>query len=659
MFMHHRISIVLLLISSLSVYAQLQPQQQQQQQQRQRRMPEGIVPKRDLVYATLEDGQQMKLDLYLPEKATGDEPLIVWIHGGGWRNGSKQNVNPVIINLVPQGYAVASLDYRLGGLLKHPDHIHDCNAAIRWLKAHAGELGYSVAKVGVAGSSAGGHLALLVGVASDVPELQGKVGEHLDQSSRVDAIVDFYGPSDILALGKAKRGGQEFTVDEAFSKSASPVSYIDANDPPVLIYQGDADRTVVPQQSVIVDEMYRKLGLESTLHMLKGAGHGGPAFAKQLVHDEVAAFLKKHLKPQTQSDATFQQDTVMQAQLATTYTVTESASTPSLAVRRLHGLIWMAGTGRILPADTPQQVFDNALTRFKNNLKNNPHIDGVSFTGAWKDLEPKQGTFTFERLDAFVNAARDAKMPYKLVIIPGIGTPSDVFEQGAASINTKVANKYRPNFGEEVKVPIPWDPIFQDRFYKFVKVLSKRYTDDPLLVAVTVTVANFMSSETHLPRSASDMAQWQAASPDYAKKIETCWTDAFDRFAVFYPQQQLTLELANAVPGMDENLINIIKYGIAKHGDRFAVQNDQLSGKHDNMNLFSYRTITEFGPQVYHGFQTVAGWEFERSSERQGSMEQTAANFNKAQGKYLEIWYGDGANTQTCAKLRELVKFTP
>lgn len=287
--MFNRRWLVVTLLGFVSLSAMAQPQQQ-------RRLPEGIVTHRNLVYATLEDGQQLMLDLYLPEKMTGDEPLVVWIHGGGWRNGSKQSVNAAMIRLVPQGYAVASLDYRLGGLLKHPDHINDCNAAIRWLKVHAKAYGYSVAKVGVAGSSAGGHLALLVGVASDVPELQGKVGEHLDVSSRVDAIVDFYGPTDIMALGKAKRGGQELTVDEAFSKSASPVSYLDANDPPVLIFQGDADRTVVPEQSVTLDEMYRKLGLESTLHMFKDAGHGGREFAQPLVYEQITAFLNKHLK---------------------------------------------------------------------------------------------------------------------------------------------------------------------------------------------------------------------------------------------------------------------------------------------------------------------------------------------------------------------------
>ncbi|MFG0250867.1 MAG: alpha/beta hydrolase fold domain-containing protein [Phycisphaeraceae bacterium JB051] len=274
----------------------------QQQQQRQRRLPEGVVAHRNLVYATVDEDRPMKLDLYKLDAATGNEPLVIWIHGGGWRNGSKNNVNPHMLRLVTQGYTVASIDYRLGGIQAHPNHIHDCNAAVRWLKAHANEYGYSVEKVGVAGSSAGGHLALLVGVGSDVPDLQGKVGEQLDQSSRVDAIVDFYGPSDLYALGQAKKRGPELGLTEAFGKTASPVHFLDRNDPPVLIFQGDADRVVVPQQSTLLDAKYKELGLDSTLHMLKGAGHGGRAFIDPRVFEHIKAFLDKHLKSQTQAE---------------------------------------------------------------------------------------------------------------------------------------------------------------------------------------------------------------------------------------------------------------------------------------------------------------------------------------------------------------------
>ncbi|MBL4700034.1 MAG: alpha/beta hydrolase [Phycisphaeraceae bacterium] len=284
-----RLFIVLLLMAFVCSELHAKPQ-------RNRRLPEGVLVQRDLVYATVEDGVQLKLDLYLPKKMTGNELLFVWIHGGGWRNGSKAMFQPQIMNLASLGYAVASIDYRLGGLQNHPNHIHDCNAAIRWLKAKAPVYGYSIKKVGVGGGSAGGHLALLVGVASDVPALQGKVGDHLDQNSRVDAIVDFYGPSDLYALGQATARGRKMNIVEAFGKDASPVSYLDAHDPPVIIFHGDLDPVVVPQQSITLDAMYKKLGVESILHLLKDAKHGGRAFATPQVGQDIKAFLDKHLK---------------------------------------------------------------------------------------------------------------------------------------------------------------------------------------------------------------------------------------------------------------------------------------------------------------------------------------------------------------------------
>jgi hypothetical protein len=325
------------------------------------------------------------------------------------------------------------------------------------------------------------------------------------------------------------------------------------------------------------------------------------------------------------------------------------------SVAHLHGLIWMAGTTRAF--DSSEDGFQDSLGRFERNLRTNPHIDGVSLTGQWKQLEPKQGQFQFGRLDAYIKCARQYRKPYKLVIVPGTGTPDDVFEQGAASIGTKIANKHRQNFGEVTKVPVPWDPVFQRRYYAFVGELARRYGDDPLLSGVTVCIANFMSSESHLPRTPADLEQWSAAAPDYAQRIEQCWKEAIDRYAKLFPRQQLTIELSSALPGMDDGMVRVVKYGMEKHPDQFAVQNDQLNGRNDNSGIFSYRVITELGDKVYHGFQTVAGWQYPKAQERQGTMEKTAHNSNRAKGSYLEVWYGDGANVETCARLKELLTF--
>lgn len=265
------------------------------QPQRQQRLPDGVVAHRNLSYITENADRKHQLDLYLPAKVTDQMPLFIWIHGGGWRNGSKNNINRSVSALLSDGYAIASLDYRLDGLDKHPNHIHDCHAAIRWLVANSKKYGYNTDKMAVGGSSAGGHLALLVGMTTDVPAMQGKLGDHLDATYKFKAIVDFYGPFDLYALGQAKSHGQETKVTQAFSQDASPASYLDASDPPVLIFHGMQDRVVVPEQSITLDKMCKALGIESELHLFEDAKHGGPAFSNQDITSQIKTFLNKHL----------------------------------------------------------------------------------------------------------------------------------------------------------------------------------------------------------------------------------------------------------------------------------------------------------------------------------------------------------------------------
>lgn len=123
---------------------------------RQKKIPENVTAHTDLEYA-VEDGESLQLDLYLPELK--NPPLIVWIHGGGWKNGDKANVNSAILRLSGEGYAVASINYRLKDLSIHPKNIHDCKGAVRWLRGNAETYGYNPTRVAVGGSSAGGHLS--------------------------------------------------------------------------------------------------------------------------------------------------------------------------------------------------------------------------------------------------------------------------------------------------------------------------------------------------------------------------------------------------------------------------------------------------------------------------------------------------------------------
>ena len=134
----------------------------------------------------------------MPEQAGGPLPLVIWVHGGGWQNGSKDACPPLRRGYVARGYAVASINYRLSGHAVFPAQIEDCKAAVRWLRARAPEYGLDPDRFGVWGSSAGGHLAALLGTSGDVKEFER--GAHLDQSSRVQAVCDEYGPTDFTVF---------------------------------------------------------------------------------------------------------------------------------------------------------------------------------------------------------------------------------------------------------------------------------------------------------------------------------------------------------------------------------------------------------------------------------------------------------------------------
>ena len=259
---------------------------------------------KDISFASVGENE-LKLDLYLPvEKPPGR--LVVWIHGGGWSGGSKDWCNGIW--LTDYGYAVASISYRLSGEAKFPAQIHDCKAAIRWLRANEDTFGYKAESIAVAGDSAGGHLALLLGTTAGHPDLEGSVGDFSQQSSAVQVIIDFFGASDFLlrSVTQPSRanapgsvvynllGGGADQLPEV-ARLASPVYHVDADDPPLLIFHGDADQTVLIDQSSRIFMAYRETGLPVEYFVLKGAGHGGSLFYEGGKRDIIKAFLEKHL----------------------------------------------------------------------------------------------------------------------------------------------------------------------------------------------------------------------------------------------------------------------------------------------------------------------------------------------------------------------------
>jgi len=264
-----------------------------------------IVRHNDLVYAE-PDGQKLLLNLFVP-KNVERPPLVVFIHGGAWRAGSYK-AHPLHW-LVEEGFSVASIEYRFTNVAIFPAQINDCKAAIRWLRAHANEYGYDATKIGVAGSSAGGHLAVLLGTSGGVADLEGTVGEHLDQSSEVAAVVDYYGPTDFVLRGKTHHaranavdsgtygllGGAAADNPEK-ARRASGVTYVSPDDPPLLIFHGDKDKTVFMDQSESLRDAYLKAKLPVELIVVPGGGHGGEVFYTGDNRRRAMEFFNAHLR---------------------------------------------------------------------------------------------------------------------------------------------------------------------------------------------------------------------------------------------------------------------------------------------------------------------------------------------------------------------------
>ncbi len=264
-----------------------------------REIPQGVKLVENIEYVAGGHPRQ-KLDLYLPEKSPGPLPVVLWIHGGGWRGGDKGR-SPAMF-LATKGFAVASMNYRFSQHATFPAQIHDCKAAIRWLRAHADTYGLDPARIGAWGSSAGGHLVALLAVTNGNTDLEGSEGI-TGPSSDIQAAVDWFGPTDFLTVGaKDTRSdllGGDAQAHPDKARRASPSSYVSAKACPILIMHGDADKTVPIAQSESFGKSLQEAGADATFVVVQGAGHGAGQFNSPEIRQQVAEFFRKHLTTAT------------------------------------------------------------------------------------------------------------------------------------------------------------------------------------------------------------------------------------------------------------------------------------------------------------------------------------------------------------------------
>jgi len=267
---------------------------------------------KDVAYASVSAAQ--KLDIYLPA-GSGPFPVVIVIHGGGFMVGDK--ANPALGDeLLAAGYAVVSVNYRLAGEAKYPAQIQDVKAAVRFLRANAAKYNLDPNRFAAFGQSAGGNLAATLGTSCGVAALEGAELGNAEQSSCVQAVVDWFGPTDFLQMDAQFAGtscpanhndasspesqviGAPIQTVPEKVKAANPITYVSAKAPPFLIQHGTADCNVPPQQGkLLADALTPLIGADKvTYTLLEGAGHGGAQFSDAANVKLVIEFLDRYLK---------------------------------------------------------------------------------------------------------------------------------------------------------------------------------------------------------------------------------------------------------------------------------------------------------------------------------------------------------------------------
>jgi len=273
--------------------------------------PQGTVVHSNLPYAN--DGNKKHLlDIYLPAKQTTKTPLVIWVHGGAWMLNDKyadmSYMKNTIKTFIDSGYALASIDYRYSTEAIFPAQIQDCNQAVEYLYRHAEKYSIDNTKIALIGFSAGGHLASLLGLSNN-NNIKDFYPAGLKPGFKIKCVLDFYGPSDFIMLANNpdtsinnERNPVSILLGAVplkrpdIAKKASPVTYIDKNDPPFFIVQGEKDESVPNTQSIILSSWLKTVGVYNELTVVPNAPHYGEMFDADSIRKDLFTFLKKYMK---------------------------------------------------------------------------------------------------------------------------------------------------------------------------------------------------------------------------------------------------------------------------------------------------------------------------------------------------------------------------
>ena len=298
-----KLTALLFFIYTYNTYAQTSPVQNI--------FPQGTITYSNIPYAN-DTLKKHLLDIYLPQNAKSNTPLVIWIHGGAWMLNDKYAdmgyMKNTVKGFIDNGYALASINYRYSTEAAFPAQIQDCNEALEFLYQHAAQYKIDKDRIALIGFSAGGHLASLMGLSNnnDIKEFYPNGNK---PHFKIKCVLDFYGPSDFIMLASNPDTSVNnmrnpvsillgaMAVDRPdLAKRASPVTYIDKNDPPFFIVQGEKDESVPNTQSRILSSWLTLAGVKNKLTVVPNAPHYGEMFDAESIRKDLFQFLAENLK---------------------------------------------------------------------------------------------------------------------------------------------------------------------------------------------------------------------------------------------------------------------------------------------------------------------------------------------------------------------------